>query len=222
MTRIVCMSDLHCRRPANVPEGDVLVVAGDWCGLGTVDELRRSAWVADLPHKHKVAIAGNHDWCFQRKPDSDEARFVLTDWGVTYLEEGAAEIMGLKFYGSPWQPEFCNWAFNLPRGHRLREKWAQIPEDTEVLITHGPPRNILDLAPRSSGAWGWDDVEGEHVGCWDLRARVLELPHLKLHVFGHIHHSYGQSSFGGALKFVNASTCTERYAPDNAPIVIDL
>jgi len=96
-----------------------------------------------------------------------------------YLENSGVEIDGVKFWGSPWQPEFFNWAFNLPRGRRLAEIWALIPDDTEVLITHTPPYGILDRVD-----------SGEHVGCEDLR-RALQRVKPKVHVFGHIHEDRG-------------------------------
>jgi Icc-related predicted phosphoesterase len=110
-----------------------------------------------------------------------------------YLQDEAAEIAGLKFWGSPWQPWFHDWAFNLPRGERLAEKWAMVPEDTEILVTHGPPFGIGDHN-------GWEG----HVGCDDLRKRVAQLQNLKLHIFGHIHESPGVFEESGVV-FANVS-----------------
>jgi hypothetical protein len=119
------------------------------------------------------------------------------------------DIDGLKIYGSPWQPEFFNWAFNLPRnGSELESKWNLIPEGLDILITHGPPWGVLDLAPR-----------GLNVGCELLSKRVMEVSP-KIHVFGHIHSSYGQKNFNG-VEFINASVLGEDYNPTNDPVKID-
>lgn len=215
MPRIVCISDTHnCNEEIIVPDGDLLIHSGDAITSGTLNELEKFfGWFAHLPHKRKVLIAGNHDWAFQLQ--SEKARDLIPD-SVIYLQDSSAEIDGLKIYGSPWQPRFFDWAFNLNRGYELAEKWAMIPDDVDVLITHGPPYGILDLVPRK----GWD----ENTGCEELRKRVEQIAafgRLKLHVFGHIHCGYGiQEEFG--VKFVNASTCDEQYNPTQPPIVIDL
>ncbi len=205
--RIVCLSDTHMQHAGiDVPDGDVLVHTGDATWMGTFGEVARfCAWFGSFPHKHKVFVPGNHDWLFQRDPDIAKA---MTR-GFVYLNDSGAEIAGLKFWGSPWQPEFGSWAFNLPRGHELRSKWQMIPADTDVLLTHGPPKKILDITRR-----------GENVGCDDLRYRVASLP-LKLHVFGHIHPAYGQVTQADTI-FVNASICNEEYKPVNQPIVVEL
>lgn len=218
--RIVCMSDLHTKRPRQVPDGDVLIVSGDWCIRGDLSELAKNSWVAEQPHKHKVAIAGNHDFCLQNE-DRELAKSLVRGWGVTYLEDQPLMIDGLKFYGSPWQPNFHNWAFQKERGPELAAVWSKIPDDTNVLITHGPPEGILDVVPRySSGYGGYGHVD-VHLGDCDLYARSIALDSLKLHVFGHIHYSHGQTKFLDTL-YVNAAVCDERYQPSNEPIVVDL
>ncbi len=204
--RLVCLSDTHGRHDVHVPDGDVLVHAGDLTGSGSLAEIAKAhAWLADLPHAHKVVIAGNHDHGFQRTPG--EARALMT--GVTYLEDEGVAIEGVRFYGSPWQPWFFDWAFNLQRGPDLAAVWARIPDDTDVLVTHGPPRGILDRIH-----------SGLEVGCDDLRAAVARV-RPTVHVFGHIHEAYGELERDGT-RFVNASTCTLRYEPTQPPIVVDL
>ena len=215
MPRIVCISDTHnCNEEIVVPDGDLLIHSGDAVTSGTLLEIERFfRWFEQLPHKQKVLIAGNHDWAYQLQPEM--VRTLIPD-SIIYLQDSSIEIGGLKIYGSPWQPRFFDWAFNLNRGPEMAEKWAMIPEDIDVLITHGPPNGILDLVPRK----GWD----ENTGCEELRNRVEQIAafgRLKLHVFGHIHCGYGvHEEFG--MKFVNASTCDEQYNPTNPPIVIDL
>lgn len=208
--RLVLISDthgLHAGLPA-LPDGDVLVHAGDVSNVGKVHQIDDFlAWFAAQPHRHKVFVAGNHDWAFEQQHALMVAH-IPND--VHYLRDAGVWIDGRYFYGSPWQPEFCDWAFNLPRGPQLAARWDAIPDDTNVLVTHGPPMGILDEA-------NWR----RQVGCEDLRRRVAELPKLELHVFGHIHEAYGRVEHAG-VTYVNASTCTREYYPTNPPIIIDL
>lgn len=216
MPRIVCISDTHnCNEQVAVPDGDLLIHAGDATIKGTdAETIEFIYWFSRLPHRHKIFVAGNHDWLFEI--DNRYATLLLADSKIKYLQDSSTVIAGLKIYGSPWQPRFFDWAFNLNRGPEMAERWAMIPEDIDILITHGPPNGILDLVPRK----GWD----ENTGCEELRKRVEQiaaLGRLKLHVFGHIHCGYGtHEEFG--VKFVNASNCDEQYHPTQPPIVIDL
>jgi Icc-related predicted phosphoesterase len=151
-----------------------------------------------------VAIAGNHDFLFQKAPDLIPHR---TDvW--TYLQDEELIWNGLKIYGSPWQPPFHDWAFNLPE-EELAKKWAKIPDDVDILLTHGPPKGCGDYMKRDG-----------HVGSWTLRDRILQLDRSILHVCGHIHVGYGTYSLGKAL-VLNASIVNEGYTYTNPPIIID-
>lgn len=213
--RIVCISDTHnCNEQIDVPDGDLLIHAGDATSIGTEDEIRQfNAWFSGLPHRNKIFIAGNHDWLFEK--NNDRARGLL-DGSITYLQDSSVVIDGLKIYGSPWQPRFFDWAFNLNRGPEMAAKWTQIPDDIDILITHGPPNGILDSVPR---VWG-----DELTGCEELRKTVDAIAangRLKLHVFGHIHCGYGRKAVG-RVTFVNASTCDEGYDPTQPPIVVDI
>lgn len=204
--RVVCLSDTHQRHGAvRVPDGDLLLVAGDVTRRGHPDELAAfDDWLGALPHPAKVWVAGNHDFGLQDDPDAP-ARIRH----ATYLCDAATTVGGLTIWGSPWQPVFFDWAFNLPRGAPLREKWALVPPGTAILVTHGPPRGILDRTQL-----------GEHVGCDDLLDAVRAI-RPRLHVFGHIHESAGREERDGTV-FVNASVCDLRYRPTNPPIVVDL
>jgi len=209
--RLVCLSDTHSlhRSIPAIPDGDVLIHAGDCLGVGTLDNLEDlNDWLGTLPHRHKIVIAGNHDWVFQQAPEL--AREALSN--ATYLQDSGSEIDGIRFWGSPWTPTFMDWAFMLERGEPLHEKWQQIPRTTDVLITHGPPRGIGDLV-----AMGF---RCQNVGCVNLLDRIQELS-LKAHIFGHIHEGYGEYSVGNT-RLINASICTGRYEPTNPPIVLDL
>jgi predicted phosphodiesterase len=212
--RIVCISDTHSlHNQVVLPEGDVLVHAGDLLNHGTLKELPSAAgWLDNQLGKFEdiVVIGGNHDFAleaFMREGREDILKKNFFP-GIHYLRDEAVTIKGFKFYGSPWQPEFCDWAFNLPRGAQLAEKWAAIPADTDVLVTHGPPFLQRDWVGR------------DHVGCADLRLRVDDIKP-KVHVFGHIHAGYGMNETDG-VKFVNAALCNERYQIVNAPIVVEI
>ncbi len=190
--KLIILSDTHGRhRDIAIPEGDVLIHAGDFGGMiGTLDDLHEfNQFLGELPHSHKILVAGNHDFCFEKQKQASRA--ALTN--ATYLEDEALEIDGVRFYGSPYQPQFLNWAFNLPRGEPLRRKWQLIPSDTDVLITHCPPHGIGDRT-----------LYGRHVGCKELLARVREIKP-RVHVFGHIHEARGRFEEGETL-FINAAT----------------
>lgn len=212
--RIVTISDTHSlhHMVPSVPDGDVLVFAGDlmnsgwdWRDISSFDK-----WLGTLPHKFKVVVAGNHDWLFERNPT---ASFALLTNATHYLENDGTVIDGFRFWGSPQQPEFMNWAFNVPRGAAIKRYWDLIPDDTDVLITHGPPYGIQDKV-----AWN-----GRPLGCEELRFAVQRV-RPQLHIFGHIHGGAGvyKEPFTGTT-FVNTSFLNEDYAPWALPInVFDL
>ncbi|MDH3198719.1 MAG: metallophosphatase domain-containing protein [Candidatus Krumholzibacteria bacterium] len=189
---LVLLSDTHGRHgEVEIPNGDVLIHAGDFgAWFGTMEELEEfNDFLGQLPHAHKIVVAGNHDFCFERA--NADARKALTN--AHYLQDESLEIDGVKFYGSPWQPEFLNLAFNLRRGEPLRRKWEMVPPDTDVLITHGPPHGIGD-----------ETLDGLHVGCEELLLRVKQVKP-RVHVFGHIHEGRGKYEIEGTV-FVNAVT----------------
>jgi Icc-related predicted phosphoesterase len=214
--RLVCISDTHCQlNQIELPEGDVLIHAGDATYEGTVSELTEfNDQLAAAKEKYRLGVyftPGNHDFLFER--NEELGREIMTN--ATVLIHQSAEVGGLKFFMSPYTPWFYDWAFNVNRGFDLANKWADIPTDTEVIVTHGPPYGILDrlLRPRNG--------EDPNVGCKDLLERIDQLPNLMLSVFGHIHSGYGTVK-RDVITFVNASSCNEQYVPENGPIVIDI
>jgi Icc-related predicted phosphoesterase len=214
--RLVCISDTHSlhEQISPIPDGDVLIHAGDFSRSGKLFETQQFAeWMGSKQHKFKIAIAGNHDYCMAgRHPISTWAREAFQKGGVFYLQGDSTIIDGIKFYGFPWQPIFRNMAFNARPG----ELWGRlklVPEDTDVLVSHGPPLGIFDYIPETR----------EHVGSFEIAKTIERLPNLKAHIFGHIHESYGMATReSDGLKFANASICTERYKPTNKPIIIDI
>lgn len=215
------MSDTHgLHTSVRVPDGDVIIHAGDFSNSGSEgDSVRFGKWWRSLPHSYKVVVAGNHDWFFSRQP----TRAIECLGDSIYLQDSATEFAGLRFWGSPWQPRFGGWAFNLSRGEQLRAKWDLIPVGTDILITHGPPRGVLDsVRPgERKTKWGSFFVEGtQPLGCTDLASRIVVI-RPRLHVFGHIHDGYGELERDG-VRYINASICDELYRPVNPVVVIDL
>jgi Icc-related predicted phosphoesterase len=200
--KFVFCSDLHGFYTDIVtPECDTLIVAGDVLRHGIIDELDQfNTWLGAQPAKKKVWIAGNHDFVCQDLSAPTVQQLVPN--GV-YLEDSAIDLDGLKLYGSPWTPQFGNWAFMKERGKHMRDIWDSIPDDTDMLITHGPVAKILDLCP-----------SGNNAGCADLKRRIADLrkKRLRQHIFGHIHMSNGVYKVD-KMTFINCSTCNESYSP---------
>lgn len=202
--RIVCISDTHeLHRSIEVPDGDLLIHAGDITSRGEAHVMQDFLeWWAEQPHKHKVFVAGNHDFILEHQKPRD----------VGYLEDEEINVGGLTVYGSPMTPTFGDWAFMEERGAAIKKHWDKIPDNIDILVTHGPPHGILDMTPPR---WG-----SKNAGCEALLKAVRRTKPL-LHVFGHIHHSYGQV-YSGGTNFVNAAICTERYIAENKPWVVNL
>jgi len=213
-TKITFISDTHgkheyltSKRMGNIlGSGDILIHCGDVSNTGKSHEIKEFLdWFSNTDFTHKVFIAGNHDFGFQLV-NTIAPEYI--EKGVHYLFDSSVEIDGIKIYGSPWQPVFYDWAFNLPRGEKLAEKWAKIPGNTDILITHGPAFRMLDHVP-----------SGMMVGCEDLFNRIMDIKP-KIHACGHIHWAYGQKSFND-VDFINAAVLNERYEYENKPVVIN-
>ena len=212
--KITFISDTHTKHTelnGQLPGGDLLIHSGDIMnsGYNKNDIHDFCKWFEVQDYKHKIFIAGNHDRMFENH--SLESNTIVKNYDVEYLQDEEVLIDGVKLYGTPWQPEFCNWAFNLPRrGDGLMAKWGAIPKDTDILITHGPAYGHLDVS-----GYG-----GQNVGCELLRERIDKVKPL-IHVFGHIHGSAGYK-FDGTTHYFNASVLNERYEYQNKPMTIDL
>lgn len=208
--KLVSLSDTHNQlHNVTIPDGDVLLYAGDLTGLGTLKEITKE--LETLKHKTSnfkkvILVAGNHDWLAQKEPLL--MQILCAERDFIYLNNSDYSYEGVKFYGSPHSPEFCNWAFGYAEDE-AEALWSGIPNDVNVLITHSPPYGILD------------SVRNRPLGCLSLRGRIEDLKELKLHVFGHIHESAGQCKVGDTT-FVNAAICDGAYRPTNRPIVIEI
>ena len=224
--KLTFISDTHNKHKlltGDLPGGDILIHSGDISSMGYKHEIESFlTWFDKIDnYDTKVFIAGNHDWGFQTKPD--QCRGLLTGYKtVDYLEDeelvlyldgpnGDKPEENIRIYGTPWQPEFYNWAFNLPKnGPGLRSKWNMIPENTDILITHGPAYGFLD------------DVEGrrgQHLGCELLAERIKEIKP-KIHLCGHIHTGQGHY-FDGHTHYFNASVLNEQYIYTQSPWNVD-
>src|SRR5277367_5600211 len=180
--KCVAVSDFHLR-DVETPPADLLLVGGDMTMIGASHELDWfTEWLKRQPQKHKVWIAGNHEISIERFPDL--AKDIARQTNTIYLNDELVEIEGVKIWGSPITPWFCDWAFNRRRGMEIRQHWNKIPEDLDILITHGPPHGFLDLIE-----------SGEAVGCeelYDVIAHKLAKPP-GFHIFGHIHSGHGRA-----------------------------
>lgn len=219
--KIVCISDLHGMLPT-VPDCDILLIGGDICpcrfGSDYMSNNQTATeqafwlrdtfgpWLAKQPVKHTVSVWGNHDWIGEVAPE----RAPSLPWHM--LCDQGTELLGLKIYASPWQSIFFNWAFNATEEF-MEKKWSAIPDDTEILVLHGPPHGFGDLAPVYKGIRD----QMEHTGSPSLTKRIMELKKLKLVVCGHIHRARGVYLISNT-PVVNASVVNEKYQLVNDPI----
>ena len=207
--KFVVIGDTHGRhRYIKLPPGDVLLHTGDITYRGKKSEVEDFLqWFSQQAFAHKIFIAGNHDFYFERAT-GDDIRSIIPE-GITYLNDSGITIGDVPIWGSPVTPKFFNWAFNRTRGEAIRRHWQRIPAGTKILITHGPPFGILDQL-----------VNDEHVGCKDLLQTVQAI-RPEVHLFGHIHESYGTTKHFG-IRFINASLMNENYDLVNKPILFVL
>lgn len=219
---IDCISDLHGYYP-KLEGGDLLIIGGDLTARDTsIQHSDFKLWLYKQKYRKKIVIAGNHDAAFLGlQPDE----YIFSSYNINtvaqisyadYLLDSSVEFEGLKIWGSPWTPEFLNWHFMKKRGEELREVWDKIPLDTDILVTHGPPYDILDQVTLSSRG-----DKFKHAGCEELLKAVMRVKP-KLHVFGHIHGEGGKQMTIGRTTFVNAAIMDEDYNPVNKPVRIIL
>ena len=203
MRKIIAISDTHSQhgklteditRLIESPD-DILIHAGDVTEHGKREEVIEFLdWFASFDIKHKIFIAGNHDTALGLNPFIAEP---YKENGVTYLIDSFIQIDKLKIYGSPWIPKIGNFFFNLERGEAIAQKWANIPDDVVILVTHCPPYGILDKAGILN------------VGCEDLYMKVAKVQP-KIHIFGHLHDNYGYKIIDPTI-YMNAANLDSGY-----------
>lgn len=207
--KITFISDTHGQHQSlTTLTGDTIIHAGDVSSKGTLYEIKAFLnWFKDLDFKYKIFIAGNHDFFFEQASEYELEK--LMPKNIIYLNDSGVTIDNMRIWGSPIQPLFHDWAFNRNRGKEIRKHWDLIPDKTDILVTHGPPMNILDQT-----------ITNENVGCADLLDTILRVKP-KIHAFGHIHESYGIKNYMGT-KFINASVLDVKYQIVNAPVKIEI
>jgi Icc-related predicted phosphoesterase len=209
--KICIISDTHNKhkRLSKLPDADVIIHCGDMTSMGHSHEIVEfMKWFSGLEqYQHKICIAGNHDWLFERS--GVIAREKVPE-NVIYLEDNEVIIDGIKFYGTPVQLPFYNWAFNRPE-EKLAQHWQAVPDDTDVLITHQPPYSIFD----------WSVYDKKATGSPSLYKEVVERIKPKVHCFGHIHSGHGVKVIEDTT-FINASNLDEDYMCVYDPILIEI
>lgn len=222
MTKIVLISDTHGRHEelGVLPEGNILIHAGDCTNdIGRKSLREFLIWFNAQSHAHKLLVAGNHDGAFEKWPDLAKAMVKEFAPSVHYLQDEQIVIDGIKIWGSPVQPEFLNWHFNRQRGAEIKRHWDMIPDNTDILITHGPAHGHLDLLTPDCFGNGAND----RAGCKDLRETIdSRLKKLKLHVFGHLHYQGGKYKIENNITYVNAAVVNDGYIVCQKPIVVEI
>ena len=188
---LVLFGDTHeLHREVEVPAGDILICVGDFTmfskNLSAIEDFNE--WLGELPHRHKLVVPGNHEFFLESNP---ERRSLLDNANV--LIDESVEIEGLNIHGSPMTPLY-GAAFGKSSQTDRERHWSKVPNNTHVLITHGPPFGILDLSPDQT----------ERMGDPELRNRVRALASLKLHAFGHVHGANGAVDQDG-VTFANVA-----------------
>lgn len=213
--KIIAVSDTHGKTPI-LPKGDVLVHCGDWSMAGTFQEtMNFLTWLSSIRDNYKeiLVIPGNHDrWVQQNEALAKEE---FNNIGVKLLIDELVTIDGIRFYGHPWTPMFCNWSYMLYEDEMI-EKCAAIPAH-DVLLSHGPPSGFLDEVERFNGQKC--EYEIEHVGCQSLYDTIDRL-RPKIVFCGHIHEGYGQAGFKG-IDIYNVSHMDGRYRARNKYVEVE-
>lgn len=233
--RVIAISDLHGYLPnLGSVEADLLLIAGDLVPDQWNPQFKDGVtfkqqahwlrgefaeWVEAQPYEHVIMIAGNHDVLIEQNPK------LMKQVPGIYLQDETVEIDGYKIHGSPWAPQFGNWAF-MKKDANLVEEWDKIPHDVDILMTHGPVWGKADFA----NDYAYDPKTGEmvavgqiHVGSSTLAHKLEygEYPNLKLVVFGHIHPAYGKVEENG-VTYANVTYVNNHYQPTNKPMFFEL
>jgi len=209
--KIVCTSDTHNKhRHLSVPDGDVLVVAGDISDTGRKEKLEEfNEWLGELPHKYKLVVSGNHDLLYEF--DHGSMDNVLTN--ATYLENSEVTIEGLRIWGVPWKALHFGKKNNIEPELVGKTKWDLVPDGIDILITHIPPHGIRDTKPG-----------GRQLGSEPL-LEALKRVKPRYHIFGHVHDQYGwhtETWDQHEIIFVNAAAIIDFGNALNPPLVFEI
>jgi Icc-related predicted phosphoesterase len=212
---ILLLSDLHQKHHQiykDLKPADTIIFAGDFMtdGYHIPEVFDFLDWYSTVGnYSNRILVVGNHDRVFENFPEKVK-ELLLKYPNITYLENSSVTIDGIKFYGSPYQPWFYNWAFNKQRGPEIAVEWAKIPNDVDVLITHGPPYGYGDKV----------EGRGKNLGCEELIKKIEEIKPC-LNIFGHIHSGSKRSSNEHTV-FINASNLDEQYRYSYPPILVEI
>lgn len=222
--KILATSDLHGNLP-EIPKCDLLLIGGDICpdfsdfrsgnAYGLADDGKAQAgwldttfhdWLDDIPAKNVVAIAGNHDYVFEKKLPPIDLRW-------TYLNDSTTTVEGLTIYGNPFVPNLRAWAFHGGMNNRVDPvHFEGCPKAVDIMLIHGPPFMYAD---KLNGGGKWGNAEDMHVGDKTM-AGMLFHQHVETSVYicGHIHEGFGHYNHpkvkGGVY---NVSMVDEYYVP---------
>lgn len=205
---VTVVSDLHNRyKQLTLPDSDLLVICGDTTALGRFKEvLALNKWLGKIKDKFDqiLLIAGNHDYFFENRSNLEISKYLTN---AKYLCNDFFEYKGKCIWGSPYTPIFLRWAFMMD-DKKLKRNWKQMPEELDLLITHGPAYGVLDRA------------QGKHLGDPHLY-EAIQLKKPRYHVCGHIHEGYGIETVANTIH-VNASVLDGDYRLVNEPIRIEI
>lgn len=207
--RLVAISDVHTKwQNIVIPECDVLISAGDYSFHGQPDIVKSyHEWLNEQPAKRIISGQGNHEEWVEKNFEAAKEIAIQACPRVDFLEEGGVTIEGVNFWYSSITPYFNDWAYNKKPGSDIDKHWQLIPENTNVLITHGPPYGILDVVFYPDG------VPKERVGCWNLKEKVKQIKP-DIHIFGHLHDCHGEVHENGT-SYYNVAICDDMYMPSN-------
>lgn len=223
--KIVAMSDSHnAYNKLIIPPCDILIDTGDYSSKGYKHEVENFyKWLNKQEANHIISVQGNHELGWEANEEEFKKIALEKCPAVHLLKNESINIEGINIWGSPYTPYFFNWAYNAGRNQKeadfykkplIKDIWDKIPENTDVLLTHGPPYEILDELVYVDGT-----PKGQFVGCEELLKRIKEVKP-DLHLFGHVHCGHGQKHIDGT-SFYNVAVCDEMYRPSNGITVIN-
>ena len=209
--KIVALSDIHgkWKQLGDLPECDILISAGDYSFRGEKHMVKDfHTWLNKQDAAHIISVQGNHEVWVEH--NFEEAKEIATTAcpAIHFIDEGLIEIEGIKIWCSAITPWFYDWAWNR-RISEIEPHWAKIPDDTDILVTHGPPYGILD-----------ELMSGARAGCMHLYERVKQVEP-DIHIFGHLHLNGGQNKTIDKTTFYNVASCDESYQATQGYAVID-
>lgn len=219
--KITFLSDTHSKHDQltdDLTDGDVIIHSGDVTLSGYEYEVKKFLeWYSDLRYETKIFIAGNHDRFLEQYPGKKKELLeqfpdvIYLENSSTIIKENPWDTEGYKVYGSPYQPRYHNWSFNIDRdSDEIEANWNLIPDDTDILVTHGPPKGILDYVQR----------DFYNAGCERLLPRVYDIQP-KIHSFGHIHGNFGYHPENKTM-FLNVAVLSERLQYRYKPLDIEI